>query len=456
MTDSSTSHLEPPDQCASVVISVQITNIEAKMMQTNDCFIQEFGSSSAAPSRFIPIIQICGSGFLRGQVPVSTCMYVHGVFPYMYFRPADMKETVFSTEDSLIPFLDTIKKRLEDEMQLLFEQEEIEKPSSGAFASHKKQRTRKETIHKLEIVRKKSIYGFHPEAVLFVKVYCLNLNDIAKISRLLTDRCIFGPMQCYESHISPVLQFLQDSHLQGMNYAHFSKVKLRSCDTSHFTEYSSIPIEWFWDVNKLVNEEGPHSIMQRALASQQAHILDGVTSKDIAFSQPTENYIQKGLIGNLGGPRRLSVCAIECDVCIEDIVYLSDELTSSSSQPFCGSITYMPSLKMLWKEEQLRRLRADQEQDIFSTPPFSDTCHHETFLGDQQFQRRFDRLFDKGKELFEVVNNSKLSLDDEVYTCNGGFNHKIISQWATQKNSQQIGSNLSQVHSEHMSALLFA
>merc|ERR1711991_1067981 len=54
-------------------------------------------------------------------------------------------------------------------------------------------------------------------------------GDIQKICTLLTDVGIFGSgvMQCYEAHIPPLLQFLQDYNLYGMNWMHVSALMWR-------------------------------------------------------------------------------------------------------------------------------------------------------------------------------------------------------------------------------------
>jgi len=62
------------------ILSVQITNIETKILHYHTCFEREYGSNSITPA-----IQICGNGFVQNQ-SLSCCVFVHGVFPYFYFR----------------------------------------------------------------------------------------------------------------------------------------------------------------------------------------------------------------------------------------------------------------------------------------------------------------------------------------------------------------------------------
>jgi len=359
-----------------------------------------------------------------------------------------MNEAIFSNEETLFPFLNTIKSRLEDELESFYQQETRDL-NGATLSSTSCKRKKKEYINKLEIVKRKSLYGFYEEEVLFVKVYCFNSAYVSKLSHLLTDRCIMGSVQCYESHITPVLQFLQDFNLQGMKHIRFNKIKIRRCCPNCLS--SSNLDEYFWGTS---NDSGVHhrhedehdncpvSILQRSLANQAAHILDGITFEDLAYTQPTESYLKKGVPNVLNekeafdfeGPARQSVCILECDVHAENII---DPLSLSDNEVY-DEILHMSSLKVLWREEKTRREKAGEKQDTFITPPFTDTCQHKTFLGDSQFQQRLDRLILKGQILNEtILKSSNDSITEEFSQDDSTFSYDQLSQWVLAKDSAQ-------------------
>ena len=90
----------------------------------------------------IPVIRVFGSSS-TGQ---STCVHVHGVLPYLYFRPVDMQDPMFQSRDLIERNKETMIERIE---------EALRKQISG-----RGQGIAPPAICKSEIVRKKSLYGY--------------------------------------------------------------------------------------------------------------------------------------------------------------------------------------------------------------------------------------------------------------------------------------------------------
>ena len=173
------------------------------------------------------------------------------------------------------------------------------------------------SIWKMEVVDRKSLYGYYADDVHFVKLYCKQYSDIQKICTLLTDVGIFGDgvMQCYEAHIPPLLQFLQDFNLYGMNWMHISALTWRrplppavhdekdsdgegsdndenahsenDIEDSRYKRVTEVTAgEWkVWDsgddydreINSKYDELCPSELLQRALRQQPAHLTDDLT-----------------------------------------------------------------------------------------------------------------------------------------------------------------------------------
>ena len=56
--------------------------------------------------------------------------------------------------------------------------------------------SRRRRIHKLEIVRKKTMYGMYTDEFLFVKVQLYDPNDVKRVAAILEVRFIYCNVRC--------------------------------------------------------------------------------------------------------------------------------------------------------------------------------------------------------------------------------------------------------------------
>lgn len=74
----------------------------------------------------------------------------------------------------------------------------------------------------------KSMYGYHANDSVFLKISMINPDLVRKLSELLLGGNIMNEsFQPYESHVPYNLQFLMDFNLFGMNLIYIDSVKFR-------------------------------------------------------------------------------------------------------------------------------------------------------------------------------------------------------------------------------------
>ena len=316
--------------------SFQLTNIESKMI-------------NSPKDDLLPIIQVCGSSSSINGNLYSSCVYIHGVYPYFYFRPSNMKDSIFESKSSIENILNQIECKLEVAMQ---------KYNSYSNKDSRIGLIKKKYIYRLDIQQKKCLYAYYADSFYFIKVYYYNPFDISKFVQVLMEGDLLGPVQVFEAHVSHVLQFLQDYNLYGMNWLHVRNINIRknhqsssdsnNCNTVNLKLNSEIEI---------CEKSTINSLLQRAIKSQPSHILDDLTSSDLLQSQPTDQYRKMGLFNsnsNLqSGDQYLkrSTCPLECDVDCSDIINLNDPNYLDTINNITPNSFYMNSLKALWQEE---------------------------------------------------------------------------------------------------------
>jgi len=122
----------------------------------------------------VPIIRVYGST-PTGQRCVA---HIHGIYPYLYFRPSNINDLTFDTRLQVDSYLLPFHKRLEEE---IFKR--ISKPVeiNGKDRKHRH-------IHRLEVVYKKLLYGYWPDPKFFIKVYLRSPWDVNTIVSILEVR----------------------------------------------------------------------------------------------------------------------------------------------------------------------------------------------------------------------------------------------------------------------------
>ena len=101
-----------------------------------------------------PVIRIFGC--LDHSERVTVVCHIHGVFPYFYFRPENVLDTTFSSLEQVETYLPSFHQKLETSLK-----------SSG-----------KQHVVRLEAVRRKSMYGYFRNELVFVKVFMYSPQKI--------------------------------------------------------------------------------------------------------------------------------------------------------------------------------------------------------------------------------------------------------------------------------------
>ncbi|KAI3752468.1 hypothetical protein L2E82_24501 [Cichorium intybus] len=264
----------------------------------------------------IPGIDLCYSSFQGGkvnEVPVirvygstpagqKTCLHIHRALPYLYVPCSDIVNQPDQEGDACARM---ISLALERALKL--------KASAGSKRQH---------VHDCSLVHARRLYGYDASEQLYAKLYLYHPQDVSRAAKLLLGGSVLEKsLQPIESHIPYLLQFLVDYNLQGMGHLHVSKMKFRHPLPHIYTKKkadssndvcleppiwlsSTIPDTWIW-----------HS------------------------SSQMENDLS----------RRQSVCELEGDADIDDILNQQYKLYSSLSQTF-SDVRMVQSLIPIWEE----------------------------------------------------------------------------------------------------------
>jgi DNA polymerase zeta len=190
-------------------LSVNVVNIDYTMLyidQDKD-FIEALDSA-------VPVVRIFGST-ASGE---RACVYIHGAYPYLYFRPEDITDKDFTTLEKVTRFIEPMRWNIEKilnarrkataEVAAAANKDLNKKPwTSKKFQTH---------VHKIEVVMKYTMYGFYPDKVPFVKIYLRNPQDINKVVAILEDGALGRVYQPFESHVPFLLQFTTDNNITPM------------------------------------------------------------------------------------------------------------------------------------------------------------------------------------------------------------------------------------------------
>ncbi|KAH1071525.1 hypothetical protein GYH30_008183 [Glycine max] len=280
----------------------------------------------------IPDADICYSSFHGGkvnEVPVirvygptpagqKTCLHIHRALPYLYVPCSDIPLQL----DSGDAFTYKVAASLEKALKL--------KGNAGSSRQH---------VHGCSLVRARKFYGYHSLEELFVKIYLYYPQDVSRAANLLLAGAVLDKsLQPYESHIPFILQFLVDYNLYGMGHLHLSKMKFR------------YPIP---DTCKKLNTDDQHR-----KADSDAHAclesklwMPSTISSEWMWSPPSKS----GALSNDEAhcPKRQSICELEGDTSVDEILNQQFKMYSSLSQT-CSDVNMVQSLVPIWEEQQKR------------------------------------------------------------------------------------------------------
>ena len=387
----------------------------------------------------LPVIRVFGSTS-AGQ---RACVHIHGFLPYLYFRPLDPLDTRFTNKAVVESFLPLFKSNLERCLRV-----------SRNTPSH----SRKEFIHHMEVVEKKSIYGYQEDKNFFVKVYMRNPNDIGvcvKIIENVQTGLFPVELQTYESHIPFLLKFTLDTQVKPMDWIHISKMLFReplppddmdkflpppgavlgkdkndNADTdetispgmkhdhvssgysrsqsSYLSSYKvytqgSTESKYKWNINE---DGGKKSFYDYG---GDEHIGVGDATQDVIGQCESQIFTQKLDVAPALTEEdmpydpfaRRTTCELELDVHVDYI------LNSKMQTPSFGS--------ELWEMEAERRRRRDISPYEPASHPYTNSYVRTRTNLETQFLSRLTRLHDKGRSLLsQRSQRSTKSEDDDI------------------------------------------
>ncbi|KAI9795494.1 MAG: DNA polymerase zeta [Piccolia ochrophora] len=282
----------------------------------------------AAPSRFDPqLFRPSASSQAKDapKVPVirvfgatptgqKVCAHIHGALPYLYIE----------YDGNLAP----------DEVGAYISRLHLSIDHALAVSYRRNLYDGKiNFVGRITLVKGVPFYGFHVGDKLFLKIYILNPLNMTRLADLLRQGTILKRVfQPYESHLQYLLQWMCDYNLYGCGYIDCSKVSFRNPIPDHEEMTSTVHL---WHT---------HSISEN-------------------LTTPEDEL-----------PRQ-SHCALEVDICVQDIVNRNeikprpihhDFIERTRSSPPDEKLVF--SMAGLWRDETRRRKAKMPDADSGSSP----------------------------------------------------------------------------------------
>ncbi|KAI3694970.1 hypothetical protein L1987_77956 [Smallanthus sonchifolius] len=285
----------------------------------------------------IPGLDFCYSSFQGGKVNEVPVIRVYGstpagsyfimALPYLYVPCSDIVHQPDQDGDACVR---VISHALEKALKL--------KGSAGSKRQH---------VHGCSLVNARRLYGYDASEQLYAKLYLVSGGSVLEKS-----------LKPHESHIPFLLQFLVDYNLHGMGHLHVSKMKFRHPVPHVFTK-------------KKLNFNGQHK--QQMDNSFIATNSKADSSGDVCLESPIWfsstipdtwmwNFPSQDLEDNI--VNRQSVCELEGDAAIDDILNQQSKLYSSLSQTL-SDVRMVQSLIPIWEEFE----RTGMHMETISSDP---------------------------------------------------------------------------------------
>ncbi|KAD5317907.1 hypothetical protein E3N88_17853 [Mikania micrantha] len=324
----------------------------------------------------VPVIRVYGST-PAGQ---KTCLHIHRALPYLYVPCSDIVHQPDQEGDACMR---VVSHALEKALKL--------KGSAGSKRQH---------VHGCSLVNARRLYGYDASEQLYVKLYLYHPQDVSRAAKLLLSGSVLEKsLQPHESHIPFLLQFLIDYNLHGMGHLHVSKIKFRHPVPHVFT--------------KKMNLDGQHKQQMNnsfMATNSQEHSSDKVCVESSIWLSSTIpdtwiwHFPSQDLEDNIA--KRQSVCELEGDAAIDDILNRQYKLYSSLSQTL-SDVRMVQSLVPIWEEFE----RTGMHMETISSDP--EKPSPEDVLSDLsikvEFENKLLELCDAGSSLpCTPVNTDKI------------------------------------------------
>ncbi|XVE63010.1 hypothetical protein DITRI_Ditri06bG0165400 [Diplodiscus trichospermus] len=371
-------------QPGSNVFSVRIVSIDHYMAPPISGYDICYSSFQGEKVNEVPIIRIYGST-PAGQ---KTCLHIHRALPYLYVLFTDILPQGSHTRQGDDACTHALALALEKALKL--------KGSAGSKRQH---------VYGCSLVRAKKFYGYHSSEELFVKIYLYYPHDVSRAANLLLAGAILDKsMQPHESHIPFILQFLVDYNLYGMGHIHLSRMKFRN-------PVPDVPNPRKFDYC------GQHGQMDDMILDSAGFQADSSVSSPVWVSStiPGEwmwhvsNELELSSDQDIYNIRRQSVCELEGDTTIDDILNQQFKIYTSLSQT-SSDVKMVQSLIPIWEEESERTGKHET-----ALPSDSDRPHSEDVLKALSLGLGFENiLMESCSKVEETVSCNELVYEHSV------------------------------------------
>ncbi|KAK4198463.1 putative DNA polymerase zeta catalytic subunit [Triangularia verruculosa] len=244
----------------------------------------------------------------------KVCAHIHGAFPYLYVEYQGPLERKLVSE-----FILKLHVSIDQALAVNYRRD--------------RDRDRPRFVARITLVKGVPFYGFHVGYRFYLKIYMLNPLVMTRLADLLQQGLIMNrKFQPYEAHLQFLLQFMADYNLYGCDYLEANNAGFRS----------PIPAP-----------AGP---------DDPPRIWDS-------------NTIPYDLITDELELPRSSHCAIEVDICVQDILNRKEVKERplhhgfiEREHPLPSDIKLVHSMAGLWKDETKRRKKLQGNATAGSSP----------------------------------------------------------------------------------------
>ena len=202
-----------PHSITSILYAQKIVDIDWYLCEPLKEYDPSYCYLSNSSIKKVPVLRIFGPT-PTGQ---STCLHIHGVFPYLYIPlPAGVDPSPY--------WIGELSKSID-------------------FAINKGLATTNSTslhVYDIKIITAKPFYGYHPTKRLFLQIFLYNPLHVRMLADiLLTGAVMKTPLQPHEAHVPFPLQFMIDYNLYGMSLIYLAEMQFRfSPDDAEELNYS--------------------------------------------------------------------------------------------------------------------------------------------------------------------------------------------------------------------------
>ncbi|CDM31894.1 hypothetical protein CBS147339_1185 [Penicillium roqueforti] len=242
------------------------------------------------------------------------CVHVHGAFPYLY-----IEYTGSLAPEDVNSAIRSIHLSIDHALAVSFRRNAYDRRT--AFVAH------------ITLVKGVPFYGYHVGWRFFFKIYLLNPFHTNRLVDLLHQGAVMKrSLQPYEAHMQYIPQWMCDYNLYGCATMNCSQVKFRA-PVPEYLELSNLAHRWH------DRSVPPESILDHPALQKQSN------------------------------------CALEVDICVQDILNRLDVKErplhhdfTELLKPVAVSERLVPSMAGLWQDETRRRKKRMGITDPGSTP----------------------------------------------------------------------------------------